>query len=59
MLPLRLGRELGASVVEHGRIVDAIRAGDAALALEHAHRHRIRARDARLPRLESFGLKHL
>lgn len=59
MLTLKLRRELGASVAEHERIVEAIRMGDAALAEERAHRHRARARDELLPLLESFGLKHL
>jgi len=59
MLTLMLRRELGASVAEHRRIVDAIRSGDAAGAIDHARCHRIRARDELMPLLDSFGLKHL
>ncbi|KAB1069214.1 GntR family transcriptional regulator [Methylobacterium planeticum] len=59
MLTLRLRRELGASVAEHQQIIDAIRFGDPAKALDRAHHHRLRARDELLPLLESFGLKHL
>ncbi|MDP4024016.1 GntR family transcriptional regulator [Methylobacterium sp. NEAU 140] len=59
MLTLRLRRELGASVAEHGALVEAIRRGDPAEAQACAHRHRLRARDELLPLLDSFGLKHL
>jgi DNA-binding GntR family transcriptional regulator len=59
MLTLKLRRELGASVAEHERIIQAIHDGEAAAAQEQAYRHRSRARDELLPLLESFGLKHL
>lgn len=59
MLTLKLRRELGASVAEHERIVDAIQIGDTAAALAQARRHRMRARDELIPLLESVGLKHL
>lgn len=56
---LRLRRDLTRSVAQHKRIVDAIRAGDAAGAHAEARSHRIAARDEILPLLESAGLKHL
>lgn len=59
MLTLRLRQELDASVAEHRRIVAAIREADATGAHRHARDHRIRARDALLPLIESFGLRHL
>ncbi|WP_261926396.1 GntR family transcriptional regulator [Methylorubrum sp. GM97] len=59
MLTLKLRGELGASVAEHERIIEAIRMGDVAAAQEQAYRHRSRARDELLPLLDSFGLKHL
>ena len=59
MLTLKLRGELGASVAEHDRIIQAIRMVDATAAQEQACRHRTRARDELLPLLDSFGLKHL
>jgi DNA-binding GntR family transcriptional regulator len=59
MLTLNLRKGLDASVAEHRRIAQAIRTGDPAGALEAARAHRIRARDALLPLLASYGLKHL
>jgi DNA-binding GntR family transcriptional regulator len=59
MLTLHLRRALDASIVEHRRIADAIRTGDAGAALEAARQHRIRARNELLPLLTSYGLKHL
>ncbi|MEH3148574.1 MAG: GntR family transcriptional regulator [Methylobacterium frigidaeris] len=59
MLTLRLRQELDASVAEHRRIVEAVRASDAAGAHRHARQHRLRARDTLLPLLEDFGLRHL
>ena len=59
MLTLNLRRALDASIAEHRRIARAIRAADAAEALDAARQHRIRARDELLPLLNSYGLKHL
>ena len=59
MLTLKLRRDLDASVSEHRAIVSAIGSGEPALAQERAQHHRERARDALLPLLDSFGLKHL
>ncbi|XYD08445.1 GntR family transcriptional regulator [Methylobacterium sp. NMS12] len=59
MLTLNLRRGLDDSIAEHRRIAEAVRAGDAAGALDAARQHRIRARDALLPLLSSYGLKHL
>ncbi|MFE1599262.1 GntR family transcriptional regulator [Methylobacterium sp. ID0610] len=59
MLTLKLRRELDASVAEHKSIIAAIRDADPAGAHHHARQHRIRARDALLPLLEDFGLRHL
>ncbi len=59
MLTLKLRRELGASVAEHRKIIEAIRRGDAKQAQDRTHHHRLRARDELLPLLASFGLKHL
>lgn len=59
MLTLNLRRTLDASIAEHRRIAEAVRAGDAAEALDAARQHRIRARDELLPLLNSYGLKHL
>ncbi|GJE09507.1 GntR family transcriptional regulator [Methylobacterium longum] len=59
MLTLNLRRGLEASIAEHRKIVQAVRAGKAADALEAARAHRIRARDELLPILKSYGLKHL
>lgn len=59
MLTLNLRRALDASIAEHRRIAQAIRAGDAAEALDATRQHRIRARNELLPLLDSYGLKHL
>jgi DNA-binding GntR family transcriptional regulator len=59
MLTLNLRRTLEASIAEHRRIAEAVRAGDPAEALDAARQHRIRARDELLPLLNSYGLKHL
>ncbi|MBE7201919.1 MAG: GntR family transcriptional regulator [Parafilimonas terrae] len=59
MLTLNLRRGLDASIAEHRRIAGAVRAGDAAEALDAARQHRIRARNELLPLLSSYGLKHL
>ena len=59
MLTLNLRRRLDASIIEHRKIVEAIRAGKPVEALEAARLHRIRARDELLPLLKSYGLKHL
>ncbi len=59
MLTLNLRRTLDASIADHRRIAQAIRAGDATEALEAARQHRIRARNELLPLLDSYGLKHL
>jgi DNA-binding GntR family transcriptional regulator len=59
MLTLNLRQTLDASIAEHRRVAQAIRAGAADAALEAARQHRIRARDELLPLLERCGLKHL
>ncbi|MBE7201033.1 MAG: GntR family transcriptional regulator [Parafilimonas terrae] len=59
MLTLNLRQGLDASIAEHRRVAQAIRAGAADTALQAARQHRIRARDALLPLLERCGLKHL
>jgi DNA-binding GntR family transcriptional regulator len=59
MLTLNLRRGLDASIIEHRKIIEAVRAGKSAEALEAARLHRIRARDELLPILKSYGLKHL
>jgi DNA-binding GntR family transcriptional regulator len=59
MLTLNLRRGLDASIAEHRKIAEAVRAGKPAEALEAARAHRIRARDELLPILNSYGLRHL
>jgi DNA-binding GntR family transcriptional regulator len=59
MLTLNLRRGLDASIAQHRKIIEAVRAGKATDALEAARAHRIRARDELLPILTSYGLKHL
>lgn len=59
MLTLNLRRTLDASIAEHRRLAEAIRAGTVDAALDAARQHRIRARDELLPLLERCGLKHL
>lgn len=59
MLTLNLRRGLDASIAEHRKIVEAVRAGKPIEALDAARAHRIRARDELLPILKSYGLKHL
>ena len=59
MLTLNLRGGLDASLAEHRKIVEAVRTGKAAEALEAARSHRFRARDELLPILKSYGLKHL
>lgn len=59
MLTLNLRRGLDASIIEHRKLVVAIRAGKPVEALEAARLHRIRARDELLPILKNYGLKHL
>lgn len=59
MLTLNLRRGLDASIAEHRKIIEAVRAGKPADALEAARAHRIRARDELLPILKSYGLRHL
>lgn len=48
-----------ASATEHRRITDAIRGGAAAEAETAARAHRVRARDALLPLLAQYGMRHL
>lgn len=48
-----------ASAIEHRRITDAIRGGAAAEAETAARAHRGRARDALLPLLAQYGMRHL
>lgn len=59
MLTLNLRRNLDASVSEHRRIAEAVRAGDVDEALATARRHRIRAGNELLPLLDDYGLRHL
>ena len=59
MLTLRLRGELPESIVEHRRIIAAIRAGDASAAHLAARGHRSRTQRELIPLLERWGLKHL
>ncbi|MCJ2091485.1 GntR family transcriptional regulator [Methylobacterium sp. J-072] len=59
MLTLNLRRGLDASIIEHRKIIEAIRTEKPVEALEAARLHRIRARDDLLPILKNYGLKHL
>ena len=59
MLTLRLRPKPLQSAIEHAAIVDAIAAGDGALAQTLAGRHRSRARDELLPLIRDFGMRHL
>lgn len=59
MLTLRLRGELPQSIVDHGCIVAAIRAGDPAAAHSAARGHRLRTQGELIPLLEKLGLRHL